>query len=344
MLRRWDKAHFFCRYKDMDGEILRLVDMIHHERSVDMETIFSSLESALCLAVKKHFKTQQVPDVRIDRKTGKITAICEGREIDPSTLGRIAAHAVKQVMMQKISEAETDTILGQLGNKKHDIIACRVTRLDGPHVISLINKADAIMFKGEQIPGESYRVGDQFRAYVLDIERKAGRVRLYLSRACDEFVRRLLEIEIPEIANGTILIKGLAREPGYRSKVMVQSVNPKVDSVGACLGMRGTRIKNIVDELRGENIDIVPWSSNPAELIGHALKPAEIAEVVIDQQAQRARVSVLKDQLSQCIGKGGRNVRLASKLTGWEIDIIEFCPERLRGTAADPSKTETKTP
>jgi N utilization substance protein A len=169
-------------------------------------------------------------------------------------------------------------------------------------------------------------------------------VRLYLSRACDEFVRRLLEIEIPEIANGTILIKGLAREPGYRSKVMVQSVNPKVDSVGACLGMRGTRIKNIVDELRGENIDIVPWSSNPAELIGHALKPAEIAEVVIDQQAQRARVSVLKDQLSQCIGKGGRNVRLASKLTGWEIDIIEFCPERLRGTAADPSKTETKTP
>ncbi|MFN3484784.1 MAG: transcription termination factor NusA, partial [Planctomycetota bacterium] len=189
------------------------------------------------------------------------------------------------------------------------------------------DKAEATMLKGDQVPGENYRIGDRLRAYVSEVEKRGTRVRVYLSRAHEDFVRRLFELEVPEIADGTVVIKGIAREPGYRTKITVHSTNERVDCLGACVGVRGSRIRNVVDELNGENVDIVRWSDNPQELIRNSLKPAEVAEVILDEAQRRATVYVLKDQLSQAIGKGGRNVRLASKLSGWEIDIYELGAE-----------------
>jgi N utilization substance protein A len=307
-------------------EVLRIVDAIHREKAIDQEVIFESLEQALALAAKKHLGSVELPVVRIDRQTGEIAATSEdGSPIDPSVLGRIAFQAARQLFVQKLREAENENIYSEFSGRQGDIVTCSVVQHEGPHLVCKIgDRAEGILLRGDQVPGESYRIGDRVRVFISQVERKGNRVKVYLSRTNEEFVRRLFELEVPEIQDATVVIKGIAREPGYRTKITVTSTNDRVDCLGACVGVRGSRIRNVVEELNGENVDIVRWSESPGDLIKNSLKPAEVAEVILDEERRRATVYVLKDELSQAIGKGGRNVRLASKLTGWEIDIYEL--------------------
>ncbi|HYE99184.1 MAG TPA: transcription termination factor NusA [Planctomycetota bacterium] len=307
------------------GEVLRIVDALHREKGIDKELIFESIEQALALAAKKHLNTKEPPVVKIDRQKGDIRAWDGDQPIEPSMLGRIAYQAARQLFVQKLREVESETVFSEFAHKKGDIVSCTVARYEGPHLVCRIgDKAEATMLKGDQVPGENYRIGEPIRAYVSEVERRGTRIRIYVSRAHEDFVRRLFELEVPEIADGTVVVKGIAREPGYRTKITVHSTNDRVDCLGACVGVRGSRIRNVVDELNGENVDIVRWSEEPLELIRNSLKPAEIAEVTLDAKQKRATVYVHKDHLSQAIGKGGRNVRLASRLAGWEIDIFEL--------------------
>jgi len=322
------------------GEVLRIVDALHREKGIDKELIFESIEQALAMAAKKHLNTKEQPVVRIDRQKGDITAYDGDQPIETSALGRIAYQAARQLFVQKLREVESESVFSEFAHKKGDIVSCSVSRFEGPHLAcKLGEKAEATMLKPDQVPGENYRIGDRVRAYVSEVERRGTRIRIYVSRAHEDFVRRLFELEVPEIGDGTVVIKGIAREPGYRTKITVHSTNDRVDCLGACVGVRGSRIRNVVDELNGENVDIVRWSESPKELIKNSLKPAEVSEVILDEAQKRATVYVLKDQLSQAIGKGGRNVRLASKLAGWEVDIYE-----LGGDTSAPATEATAAP
>jgi N utilization substance protein A len=310
----------------MNGEILRTVDMIHRERTIDKELIFSSIEEALCLSAKKYLGLKQ-PIIKIDRITGKISAFDGSKEIDPKELGRIVAQSAKQVLIQKIREAERDNIFSEFETKKNDIVSVTVARFEGPHIICSIGKAEATLLKADQASGEFFKIGQRFKAYVIDVEKKGTRTKIYLSRASSDFVKRLFELEVPEISEGLVIFKGVARDPGYRTKIAVTSNNEKIDPVGACIGARGSRIKGIVDELNGENIDVIRWSEDPAIYVKNALKPAEVAGVKIEPQNKKAVIDIISSQLSLAIGKGGRNVRLASMLVGWDIDIVEIVEE-----------------
>jgi len=235
---------------------------------------------------------------------------------------RIAAQTAKQVILQKIREAERDVIYTDFEGKKHDVVAGSVLRYDGPNVIVGLGKSEGILPKREQVPDEVYNIGDRIRTYVLDVRKVGQRVRIILSRAHPDFIRRLFELEVPELAERIIEIKGLVREAGYRTKIAVVSVDQRVDCVGACVGVRGSRIRTIIEELGGEKIDIIRWSDSPEVLLMHALKPAAINQIQLDQIVGKARVIVEEDQLSLAIGRRGQNVRLASRLSGWEIDIL----------------------
>lgn len=242
--------------------------------------------------------------------------------IDPSELGRITAQTAKQVIIQKIREAERDVIYEDFTGRKGSIVSGTVQRFEGSAIIVNLGKTEGILQKSEQIADEHYNVGERIRAIVLDVKKTGSRVRILLSRSHPDFVYRLFELEVPEIAEGTIEIKALAREPGHRTKIAVISSDPNVDSVGACVGIRGARIKNIVDELNGEKIDIIRWSDDPGLLLPNALKPAEVSGIMLSSENKVATIVVPNEQLSLAIGKRGQNVRLASRLTFWDIDII----------------------
>jgi N utilization substance protein A len=242
--------------------------------------------------------------------------------MNPEELGRIAAQTAKQVIIQKIREAERDSLFDEFEDQRGDLVTGTVQKFEGGAVLVNLGKTDALLPRSEQIPGESYHPNERIRAVILDVRKVGQRVKIILSRTHPDFVRRLFELEIPEIQDQTISIRALAREAGYRSKVAVTSIDAKVDAVGACVGVRGTRIKNIVDELGGERIDIVRWNESLQVLIPNALQPAEIDEVMLCQLLGRAIVLVREDQLSLAIGRRGQNVRLASKLVGWDIEIM----------------------
>ncbi|MBI2899517.1 MAG: transcription termination factor NusA [Planctomycetes bacterium] len=320
------------------GEILRFVEMISKEKSVDRDVVFTALEQALAIAAKKHLQRKDAPIVKIDRETGAISAWDGEIPIDTTILGRIEYQAAHQMFIQKLREAESETVFTEFAHKKGDIVTAAVLRFEGRNIVCKIgDRAEATLLKADQVPGEEYRIGDRVRAYVSEVEKRGKRVTIFISRAHEEFVRRLFELEVPEIADGTVVIKGIAREPGYRTKIAVHSLNERVDCLGACVGVRGSRIRNVVDTLcKSENVDIVRWSGQALDLIQNALKPAEVAEVILDEPSLHATVYVLKEQLSQAIGKGGRNERLASKLTGWEIDIYEL-GATVEGTAPEPA-------
>jgi N utilization substance protein A len=322
----------------MNGsELIRFVDAIHRDKAIDPELIFHSIEQALSQATKKALNLEEAPAVTIDRASGVISASDRGIPIDASLLGRIAYQQARQVLVQKLREAESDTVYNEYAHKKGDIVTAIVVRYDGPHLLCRIGeRAEATMIKTDQVPGENYRIGGRVRAYVSEVAKRGTRIQIFISRAHEDFVRRLFELEVPEIADGTVVIKKIAREPGYRTKLTVASTNDRVDCLGACVGVRGSRIRNVVDELNGENVDIVRWSDVPKDLVRHALKPAEVVDVILNDAAHRATVYVTKDELSQAIGKGGRNVRLASKLSGWEIDIYE------QGTDNQPPSAAVK--
>jgi transcription termination/antitermination protein NusA len=306
----------------MSVDLVRIVDSIHRDKNISKDILFEGIQSALTTAARKHYPEAGEIEVRIDPDSGAIDATKDGVKMDPALLGRIAAQTAKQVIIQKIREAERDSLFDEFEDQRGDLVTGTVQRFEGGAVIVNLGKTDAILPRSEQIPGESYHPNERIRAIILDVRKVGQRVKIILSRTHSDFVRRLFELEIPEIADQIIAIRALAREAGYRSKVAVTSIDTKVDAVGACVGVRGTRIKNIVDELGGERIDIVRWNESLQVLIPNALQPAEIDEVMLCHLLGRAIVLVRDDQLSLAIGRRGQNVRLASKLVGWDIEIM----------------------
>ncbi len=317
------------------AEILRLVTQMHAEKKIPKEVIFQGIEAAIQLAAERSTGSEGQIKVEIDRVTGELhirkqALDANGNpsqeqpvELDPEELGRIAAYSAKQIVIQKIREAEADTLYKEYHKQLGELVTGTVKRIDaGTAVVSLDSKAEAILPRSEQIPGETHHVNQRIKAVIHEVKKTGHRVKIVLSRAHPDFVRALFEKEIPEIEDRTIEIKAVAREAGYRSKVAVSSIDMKVDCVGACVGVRGSRIKNIIDELNNERIDIVRWNDSLQVLIPNALSPAEISEVFLYPRLRRAIVLVTEDQLSLAIGKRGQNVRLASKLVVWDIEIM----------------------
>src|SRR5947209_7107764 len=307
----------------MNGaDLLRIVDLMHREKNISKEVIFEGIEAAVQLATEKQYGEEENIVVSINRDSGEINARKGEQVIEPELLGRIAAQSAKQVMIQKIREAECNATYDEYIAMKGDLVHGTVQRFEGGAATVSLGKSEAILPRCEQIPGETHHVGERVKAVVLDVRKVGQRVKIILSRTHPDFVRRLFENEIPEISDRTIEIKALAREAGYRAKIAVSSIDLKVDCVGACVGVRGSRIKNIVDELGGERIDIVRWNDSLQVMIPNALQPAQIEEVFLYGRLGRAIVLVKEDQLSLAIGRRGQNVRLASKLVGWDIEIM----------------------
>ncbi|MGO9111683.1 MAG: transcription termination factor NusA [Thermoguttaceae bacterium] len=305
------------------SELLRIVDTIHRDKNIDKEIVFEGIEAAYISAAKKHFGEEADVQVKIDRRSGAIAGTCNGVPFAPEEMAeRIGAQTAKQVMIQKIREAERDHLFNEYDELKGQLVTGTVQRYEGGAATVSLQNVEAILPRGEQIPGESHHANERVRATVYEVRKAGSRVKVILSRTKPQLVQRLFEQEIPEIAEGVIEIRSIAREPGYRTKVAVSSMDQRVDCVGACVGVRGNRIKNIVDELSGERIDIVRWSDDRQALIPNALQPAEVEEVILCQMLGRAIVLVREDQLSLAIGKRGQNVRLASKLCGWDIEIM----------------------
>jgi transcription termination/antitermination protein NusA len=304
------------------SDLVRIIDEMQHLKNIDREIIFAGIESAMQLAAEKKYGEESGVTVVVDRDTGDITAKRGEDKLDPAEFGRIAAQSAKNVMIQKIREAECSAVFSEYAAMKGDLVHGAVTRHEGGAVIVNLGKTESILPRGEQIPGETHHMNERIKAVILEVKKQGHRVKIVLSRTHPDFVRRLFEGEIPEIKERTIEIKAIAREAGYRAKIAVSSVDMKVDCVGACVGVRGSRIKNIVDELGGERIDIVRWNESLQVMIPNALQPAQIDEVFLYPRMGRAIVLVKEDQLSLAIGRRGQNVRLASKLVGWDIEIM----------------------
>ena len=331
---------------------------LEREKGISKDVIIASLCDAMVTAYKKHLKQKDVPNVEaiLDEQTGEIgvfrtklvvekvedsnleISLAEAKEIDddveledevkievtPENFGRIAAQSAKQVITQRIREAERKLVLDEFMEKKGSLTTGIIQRVENRNVIVNIGKTDAIMPQKEQIPGEYYKPGTRIRVFVLNVKETSRLPQVIVSHAHPEIVRELFELEVPEIEDGIVEIKSISREAGYRTKIAVTSNDPDVDSVGACIGPRGSRIQTIIGELKNEKIDIVRYSDNPVEYIVNALSPARIVSVDIladDEYSKEAFVVVPDDQLSLAIGRDGQNVRLAHKLTGWKIDI-----------------------
>jgi transcription termination/antitermination protein NusA len=304
-------------------EVLRIVDSIHRDKNIDKEIVFQAIEAALVSAAKKQYGEDQDIAVNIDRVSGAISGTHNGVELDPQeTLGRIVAQTAKQVIIQKIREAERDALYNEYHELVGQMVPGVVQKYENGTATVALGNTEAILPRSEQIPGETHHPNERIRATVFEVKKVGSRVKVILSRTRPQLVQRLFEQEIPEIADGVIEVRAMAREPGYRSKVAVSSSDSRVDCVGACVGVRGNRIKNIVDELGGERIDIVRWSDDLQVLIPNALQPAEVEEVILCQMIGKAIVLVKEDQLSLAIGRRGQNVRLGSKLCGWDIEIM----------------------
>ncbi|MGY8768469.1 MAG: transcription termination factor NusA [Pirellulales bacterium] len=305
------------------SEVLRIVDAIHRDKNIAKEIVFSAIESALVSATRKYHHEDAEISIHIDREDGSITGHIDGEPVDPEeTIGRIGAQTAKQVIIQKIREAERDSLHDEYHEMIGEMVNGTVHRSEGGATIVSLGNVEAILPRSEQIPGESFHANDRVQAIVYEVRKQGSRIKVVLSRTNRKFVLRLFDQEIPEISDEVISIRSISREPGYRSKVAVDSTDQRVDCVGACVGVRGNRIKNIVDELSGERIDIVRWSDDPQDLIPNSLQPAEVEEVILCEMIGRAIVLVREDQLSLAIGRRGQNVRLASKLSGWDIEIM----------------------
>jgi N utilization substance protein A len=303
-------------------ELLAVLEHIERDKGIDKEILFKAIESALASAARKIIgnKDAEVTAV-MDRETGEIKITSEGKEIKSDGFGRIAAQTAKQVIIQKIREAERDIISEDYQKRIGSIAGGSVHRFEKGDIILDLGKTEGILPRSQQCPGERYKQGDRVRAYILEVNKTAHGPQIVLSRSDAAFVKKLFEIEVPEITEGIVEIKAIAREAGERTKIAVWSKDEKVDPVGACVGMRGSRVKDIVKELQGERVDIVRWNDDIKEYVKAAMSPAEPIDVKVDKAAKRISVVVPDDQLSIGIGKHGQNVRLASKLTGWEIDI-----------------------
>jgi len=305
-------------------ELLRIADSIARDKSIEREQVYVDIEQAIASALRKQFNTEDTSEFQVvlDRTNGDISVARQGAVIPLSAMGRIAAQTAKQVMIQLIRQDERGSIYEEYKDRVGTIVTGTVARFEGPTMIVTLGRVEGIMPRSEQIPGESHEIGERVQGLILEVRDTPSAVKIILSRSHPELIRRLFEREVPEVGERTIEIKALAREAGHRTKIAVSSIDSKVDAVGACVGVRGSRIKNIVEELGGEKIDIVRFNESSQILIGNALKPAEVAEVSLCFELGRATVVVNEDQLSLAIGKRGQNVRLAARLTGWDVDIL----------------------
>jgi len=341
----------------MSREILLLVDALAHEKNVDKEVVFSALEYALASATKKRFADDADVRVSIDRETGEYESFrrwtlltddqalenpgsqmyadderAEGKNVsDESTFedplesvefGRIGAQAAKQVILQKVREAEREQILDDFLARNEHMVTGAIKRMEKGNAVIEVGRIEALLPREQMIPKENLRVGDRVRAYLSRIERGGRGPQLILSRIAPEFLTRLFELEVPEIEDGLLEIRGAARDPGLRSKIAVKANDQRLDPVGTCVGMRGSRVQAVTGELAGERVDIVLWSMEPAQFVINAMAPAEVSSIVVDEDAHSMDVVVDEEQLAQAIGRNGQNVRLASELTGWTLNIL----------------------
>src|SRR5712691_11273994 len=322
----------------MNRELIAVIEQIGREKGIDKEILFEALESALLSASKKTLGAADNVRMHLDRQTGVlkvygrkrvVTEVADAeleQELPPQEFGRIAAQTAKQVILQRVRDAERERIYAEFAGKENQILRGIVHRIEKRNVILEIGKAEAILPEREQILGERYNPGDRVRAFVLEVRRTTKGPQITLSRTHPGYLVRLFETEIPEIQEAIVLVKAAAREPGERAKVAVASTKRDVDPIGACVGLRGTRIQVISRELRGEKIDIIEWSHDPATFVARALSPAKVSSVTLAEPGESggestALVVVPDNQLSLAIGKKGQNARLAAKLTGMRIDI-----------------------
>ncbi len=349
----------------MNRELLSVIDQIGREKRIDTQKIIQAVESAILTAAKKRYGADENIQVQMDNETGEIEIISlktiveevtnstneisleEARTVDDtadvgdeignllemSDFGRIAAQTAKQVIFQKVREAEWESVHREYSGREGEIISGMILGQERRNYIVELGKTEAYLPYSEQVSREGYRRGDRIRAYLLEVKSSSRGPQIILSRTNIGFIHRLFEMEVPEISEGVVEIKGVVREPGDRTKIAVRSKDSAVDPVGACVGVRGSRVQSIVRELKGEKIDIITWTDDPRTFIGEALSPAVIEKVGINEAENSAMVVVSDQQLSLAIGKKGQNVRLASKLTGWKIDIInqgEYEKERAK--------------
>lgn len=340
----------------MSSEILTVLEYMEKEKGIGRADMISTITNALKTAAQKGVNSGQELKIDIDEKSGNMTAwtllkvvdsmsdskteisieraqviqpaVLLGefieKEIDPSTLGRIAAQTARQAVMQRLRQYEKDRIYDDFKDQVGDVVTGTVRRRERNDLYVDLGKAEAVMSAREQVPGEEYQPGERIRCLLLSIDSTPRGPEIILSRSSPKFVRRLFELEVTEIADGTVQIEAFAREPGYRTKIAVTSADPKVDPVGACVGARGARVKTIVRELGGEKIDIIRYFEDPREMILEALKPAEPKEIVLDEPSHRILLRVATDDLAVAIGRKGQNARLTSRLIGWRIDIEEY--------------------
>ena len=307
----------------MNGELLSALERIEREKGISKDILFEAIESALVSAARKVIDDPSVAKeditVTMNKETGEITVYAEGEEVENDRFGRIAAQTAKQVIIQKIREAERDVIYEKYISKVGAIINGAVHRFEKGNVIIELDDAEAVLHKSGQIPGERFRQGEQIRAYILDVSRSGSGPEIVLSRTDEGFVKRLFSLEVPEISQGIVEIRAIAREAGERTKIAVHSKDEKVDPVGSCVGMRGSRVRDIVKELHGERIDIIRWYDDIRDFLPSVVSPAEVSRMAIDRENKRITMTIPRDQLSLLIGKRGRNIRLASKLMDWDL-------------------------
>ena len=334
-------------------ELMKALQLIEKQKGIDREEIFQAIENSLISACKKNFGTSQNIKVDIDRETGEVKVFAqkevtedvydafleisleEAKEINPNyeygdivdipiipkDFGRISAQAAKQVVVQKFREAEREKIYNQFVVKKNEIDTGIIRKIENKNIIVSLGPIDAIIPLKEQVPTETYNVHDRIKIYICNVVKLGKGTKITASRAHADLVKRLFELEVPEIYDGTIEIKGIVREAGSRTKMSVCSKNPNVDAVGSCIGNNSSRINAIIKEIKGEKIDIITWNENPKFYIAEALKPCEVIAIELNETERIAQVVVPNEQLSLGIGKEGQNVRLAARLTGWKIDI-----------------------
>lgn len=305
----------------MSQELLITLESIEKEKGVPKGVLLEALRAALLSACRKTFPNPDNFDVQINPRTGEIQLFEKGKEVFHTDFGRIAAQTAKQVIIQKIREAERESVYNEFTKKEGDIATGTVHWIDQKRIIVDFGKTEGILPAREQSPNDDYHQGDTIKVYVLEVKKTDRGPEVIVSRAHAHLVKKLFELEVPEIHDGIVEIKSVSREVGSRTKIAVVSHDSKVDCVGSCVGMRGQRVKNIVREVGGEKIDIVRWNEDPEQYIRSALSPAELAEVRLNREAKSAEIFVAEDQLSLAIGKKGQNVRLASKLVGWTLDI-----------------------
>lgn len=339
--------------KKMSSELFESLEMIEAEKGISKDVVLDALESALISAYRKHFGAVQDINVRFDEESGEIHIFArknvveevEDREtqisledarkqnpdyqigdvaefeVTPRSFGRIAAQTARQVVFQRMREAEREKMVDEYSDRENDIASAVVRRIERRNVMLEIDGTESVLMPNEQVKNDNYRVGERYKVFVVEVADSVKGVHLIVSRSHPGLVRRLFELEVPEIGQGVIEIKALSREAGSRSKIAVHSVNPNVDPVGTCIGPKGMRVQEVIRELRGEKIDIIKYSDNPAEYVANALSPAEVVSIEVDEEKKMCHALIPADQLSLAIGREGQNVRLAARLTGWKIDL-----------------------